>query len=44
MKLCSSDNHYTTAPQNIGTYEFLTGKDVLLEDLFEKAATIKRFE
>ena len=30
---------------NVSKYEFLTGKDVLLEkDLLEKAATIKRFE
>ena len=29
----------------VGKYEFLTGKDVLLEkDLLEKTATIKRFE
>ena len=31
--------------ENIGKYEFLTGKDVLLEKyLLEKAATTKRFQ
>ena len=31
--------------RNVSKYEFLTGKDILLEkDLLEKAAAIKRFE
>ena len=31
--------------ENVSKYEFLTGKDVLLEkNLLEKAVTIKRFE
>ena len=30
---------------NVGKYEFLTSEDVLQEkDLFEKAATLKRYE
>ena len=29
---------------NVCKYEFLTGEDVLREDLLEKAATVKRFE
>ena len=30
---------------NVNKYEFLTGEDILLEEgIFEKAATIKRFE
>ena len=31
--------------ENVGKYEFLTSEDVLQEkDLFEKAATLKRYE
>ena len=35
----------TLSSGNVGTYEFLTGKDILQEkELLEKAATIKRRE
>ena len=37
---------FALSSENVSKYEFLTGKDVLLEkkDLLEKAAAIKRFE